>query len=140
LISGPDQATRALLLSFNRTNSRVVIGLLSGHTTLRRHLYITGLSNNPTCRKCGTEEETSVHVLCECEALASLRHTYLDSFFLDREDIRKLSIEAIWDFAKEQVSSNLVQNMRHKGPVFRPKCNSPGRARTQNYSIQFNSI
>ena len=32
---------------------------------------------------CGTEEETSVHVLCECEALASLRHTYLGSFFLD---------------------------------------------------------
>jgi hypothetical protein len=31
--------------------------------------------------ECGTEEETSVHVLCECEALASLRHTYLDSSF-----------------------------------------------------------
>jgi len=23
-----------------------------------------GLSNNPICRKCGTEEETSVHILC----------------------------------------------------------------------------
>ena len=23
---------------------------------------------------CGTEEETSVHVLCECEALVSLKH------------------------------------------------------------------
>jgi hypothetical protein len=60
-----------------------------------------GLSNNPTCRKCGTEEETSVHILHECEDLASLRHTYLDSFFLDLEDIRKLSIGAIWNFAKE---------------------------------------
>jgi hypothetical protein len=44
---------------------------------------------------------TSVHILCECEALASLRHTYLGSFFLDREDISKLSIGAIWNFAKE---------------------------------------
>ena len=59
-----------------------------------------GLSNNPTCRKCGIEEETSVHILCECEALASLRHTHLGSFFLDPEDIRKLSIGAIWNFAK----------------------------------------
>jgi len=59
-----------------------------------------GFSNNPTCRKCGTEEETSVHVLCECEALASLTHTHLGSFFLDPEDIRKLSIGAMWDFAK----------------------------------------
>jgi len=59
-----------------------------------------GLCNDPTCRKFGTEEETSVHILCECEALASLRHAYLDSFFLDPEDIRKLGMGAIWNFAK----------------------------------------
>jgi hypothetical protein len=75
LISGPDLATRARLLSFNRTQSRVVIGLLTGHNTLRRHLYIIGLSNNPICRKCGTKEETSAHILCECEALALLRRS-----------------------------------------------------------------
>jgi hypothetical protein len=60
LISGPDLATRARLLPLNRTQSRVVIVLLTGHNTLRRHLYVMGLGNNPTCRKCGTEEETSV--------------------------------------------------------------------------------
>jgi hypothetical protein len=60
-----------------------------------------GLSDNPICRKCGTEEETSVHVLCACESLASLRHSYLGSFFFDPEDIRKLNIGAIWKFAKE---------------------------------------
>ena len=59
-----------------------------------------GLSNNPTCMKCGTEEETSVHILCECEALASLRHAYLGSFFLDPEDIRMLVVGAIWNFAE----------------------------------------
>jgi hypothetical protein len=60
-----------------------------------------GLSNNPTCRKCGTEEETLVHILCKCEALASLRHTHLGSFFLDPEDIRVLVLGAIWDFVEE---------------------------------------
>jgi len=99
LISGPDLATRARLLSFNRTQSRVVTGLLTGHNTLRRHLHIIGLCNDPMCRKCGTEEETSVHILCECEALASLRHAYLGSF-LDPEDIRELGVGAIWNFAK----------------------------------------
>jgi len=59
-----------------------------------------GLSNNPIRRKCGIEDETSVHFLCECEALASLRHAYLCSFFLDPEDIKKLSIGAIRNFAK----------------------------------------
>ena len=87
-------------LSFNKTQSRVVIGLLTGHNTLRRQLYITGLNNNLTCRKCGTEEETSVHILCECEVLASLRHAHLVSFFLDPEDIRELGIGAMWNFGK----------------------------------------
>jgi len=59
-----------------------------------------GLNDNPTCRKCGTEEETSVHILCECEALASLRHTYLGSLFLDPEDIRVLGMGAIRNFVK----------------------------------------
>jgi len=81
LISGPSLATEARLLPFNRTQSRVVTGLLTGHNILRIHIYLMGLSNNPTCRKCGTEEETSVHILCECEVLVSFRHAHLDSFF-----------------------------------------------------------
>jgi len=79
-----------LHVSFNRTQTRVVIGLLTGHNTLSRYLHIMGLCNDPMCRKCVNEEETSVHVLCECEALASLRHAYLGSFFLDAEVIREL--------------------------------------------------
>jgi hypothetical protein len=59
-----------------------------------------GLYNDPICRKCVTEEETSVHILCECEALASLGHAYLGSFFLGLEDIRVLGMGAIWNFAK----------------------------------------
>jgi hypothetical protein len=80
--------------------SRVLTGLLTGHNTLRRHLYIMGLINSPLCRRCRTEEEMSAYVLCECEALATLRHTYLASFFLDLEDVRNLSLEAIWNFIK----------------------------------------
>ena len=100
LISGPDLATGARLLSFNRTQTRAVIGLLTGHNTLIRHLHVMGLNDNPICRKYGTEEETSVHILCECEALASLRHAHLGSFFLDPEDIRVLGMGAIWNFAE----------------------------------------
>jgi len=85
---GPSPTTKTRLLSFDKTQSRVVIGLLNGHNTLRRHLYLKGLINSLLCRRCGTDEETSLHILCECEALASLRHAYLGSFFLDLEDIK----------------------------------------------------
>jgi hypothetical protein len=58
------------------------------------------LSNNPACRGCGVEEETSAHVLCECEAWASLRHTHLGSFFLEPEDIKSVGLGAICSFGK----------------------------------------
>jgi hypothetical protein len=79
LISGPCPGTRIKLLSLNRNQSRVVAGLLTGHNTLRRHLHLLGLLDSPLCRKCGVKEETSAHILCECEALAVLRYRYLGS-------------------------------------------------------------
>jgi len=51
------------------------------------------LTNNSSCRRCDTEEETSVHILCECEALASLRHKDLGSLSLGPEDINPLNAE-----------------------------------------------
>jgi hypothetical protein len=57
-----------------------------------------GLSDSHLCRKCGAEEETSAHVLCECEALATHRHTYLGSFFLNPDDIKEVGLVAIWTF------------------------------------------
>jgi hypothetical protein len=56
---------------------------LPGHNTLRRHLHLTGLTDNPLCRKCGADDETSAHIVCRCGALTSLRHTHFVSFFLE---------------------------------------------------------
>jgi hypothetical protein len=44
LISGPCPGAKAKFLFFNRTQSRVVPGLRTGHNTLRRHLHLMGLS------------------------------------------------------------------------------------------------
>jgi hypothetical protein len=52
----------------------------------------------PTAPPRAPEYVTSVHILCECEALPSLRHAYLVSFCLDPEAI--LSLGAIWNFSK----------------------------------------
>ena len=81
LISGPSLGVKAKLPSLNRTQSRVVTGLLTGHYTLRRYLHLLGLLDSPLCRMCGVKEETLAHILCECEALASLTHAHLGSFF-----------------------------------------------------------
>jgi len=82
LILGPCLGAKTRFLPFNRTQSRAVTGLLTGHNTLRRHLHLTGLSDSPLCVRCGAEDETSAHILCECDALASHSHACLGSFFL----------------------------------------------------------
>jgi hypothetical protein len=88
LISGPNRGTRAKLLSLGREQTRGVTGLLTGHNTLHRHLHLMGLTDSLLCRGCGAEEETSAHVLCRCEALASNRHAHLGSFFFEPADIK----------------------------------------------------
>ena len=80
LISVPSLGAKTRLLSFNRTQCRAVIGLRTGHSTLRRHLHSMSLTNSSLCGRCGVQDETSAHILCDCKALASLRHVYQGSF------------------------------------------------------------
>jgi hypothetical protein len=73
-----------------------------------------GLCNDPICRKFGTQEETSAHILFECEALTSLRYAKLGSSFLDPEEWGPSGT-----LLREQGSYSLVQNMGHREPVIK---------------------
>jgi len=61
-------------------------------------IYVMGLTNSPLCRRLGADDETSDHILCECEDLVSLKNVYLCPFFLEPEDINSISLGAIWNF------------------------------------------
>jgi len=50
-------------VSFNRIKYGDVTGLLTGHNTLKRYLYIMGMINSPLGKRCRAEEETSAHIL-----------------------------------------------------------------------------
>ena len=95
LLSGPRRDAKAKLMSFNRTQSRTVMGLLNGHNTLRRHLHMLGLTDSALCRTCGVEDETSGNIIFKCEAFASFGNVHLASFFLEIEDIQSISLAAI---------------------------------------------
>ena len=79
-----------------------MIGHLNGHDALRRHLHWMGLINTPLCRWCWVEDETLAHVLCDCEALTSLSHVHLGSFFLDPQDINLLKPNDIYIYVVPQ--------------------------------------
>jgi len=100
LILGAGITAKTRLLSFNRTQSRAGYLPLYWKNTLRRHLYIIGLIDGPIFKRCGVQQETSAHGVCECEAFASLRHTHLGCFFLSPEHVRSLSLGTIWNFSK----------------------------------------
>ena len=102
LISGPCLRGKTTHLSFNRTQSRVVIGLLTGHNTLRRYLHLMGLSHRPLCWRCAAQDKILAYILCECEALTSLRLTYLCSCFLDQEEIKSI----VWGPSGTSATSN----------------------------------
>jgi hypothetical protein len=74
VILGPSPTTKTRFCSYNRTQSRVVIGLLTGQNTLRRHLHLVALTNGPVCRRCGAEEETSALDLC------TVRHGFTQTY------------------------------------------------------------
>jgi len=86
LISDLSPTAKTRLMSVNKTQSRVVTDLQTEHS--------------PLCRRGGADDETSTHILCEREALVSLRHIQLGSSFLDPEYIKSLSVGAIWNFSK----------------------------------------
>jgi len=59
-----------------------------------------GMTDSPLRTRCGTEQRTSVHVLCECEALATLILTCQGPFLLDPADVRGRDLQGIWNFIK----------------------------------------
>ena len=62
------------------------------------HIWVPFLDPEDVANlSCGTEEQTSLHMLCECEALASLRQAYLVPSFWTPAN---LSMGAIWNCGK----------------------------------------
>jgi hypothetical protein len=50
----------ARLLSFNRTQPRVIIGLIIEHNTLKNYLHLMVITNSPLCKRCGAKEESQL--------------------------------------------------------------------------------
>lgn len=91
LISGPNLTTKIRILSFTGHNS----GLLSASSS-----SLNGADQQSHCWRCEAEEETTAYILSVCEALASLRRTYLGSSSLDLRDTHSLRLGAFWNFTK----------------------------------------
>jgi len=57
------------ILLYERRTLKIILEMITGHCRLRKHLHTIGIASEPDCRKCGIEEETAHHIVCECKKI-----------------------------------------------------------------------
>jgi hypothetical protein len=80
------------LLAMNKLRLRAAVGLLTGHTSLRAHLYKLGHTERQECWLCGYDKEDSVHIVCDCPVLACKRYRIFGCIFLKPEDLENVRV------------------------------------------------
>ena len=96
----PNVRLTKVLLSYDRKDLRIIVGILTGHYHLNQHLCRIGVTDNPECRWCLEEDETVSHILCECPALARLRRTHLEGTMVSSEDIEQVQPKRLLKFVR----------------------------------------
>ncbi len=57
-------------------------------------------ARTPSCRRCGADKETSVHILCECPVFEKIRMQTLSFARMDSEQIKESRLSGIVAFGK----------------------------------------
>ncbi|KAJ8914837.1 hypothetical protein NQ315_014850 [Exocentrus adspersus] len=73
-LDGPDRSKTAWLLNLGRKALNQMVGILTSHCRLRRHLHLMGIEESPLCPECGEGEDTPIHLLEHCIAFGRLRY------------------------------------------------------------------
>ena len=78
IVGGNDRSEEALSLS--NDDLRLLVGVHTKHCGLLAHQRRISRSEEDICRFSGDQMETSLHILCECEAVQK-RRAFLDCLF-----------------------------------------------------------
>ncbi len=81
-LSKPLERWSRELRKMDRNRIRRVVGAITGHFGLNKHLTRS--------ISCGTDEETGLHVICECPKFHNLRRRTLGSYVVQPSDVVKL--------------------------------------------------
>ena len=78
----------------SKLRPRAAVGLLTGHTSVRAHLYKLGHTEWQECRLCGHNKEDSVHIVCHCPVLACKRYRIWGNMFLKPKGLEKVRVSS----------------------------------------------
>jgi hypothetical protein len=82
----PNSGLTRYLLRLPRSKLRILVGLITGHCPLNKHLHNIGLIDKPICIACGMEDESAFHLLCDCPCVISLRMRTFSKLILSVEE------------------------------------------------------
>lgn len=88
------------LICLNKSDIKLITGMLTGHCSLRYHLHKLGLAEDNICRHCNEEEEKTEHVLCECPALYRKRQKFFGKDYVSPNEIKELDIGKLLEYIK----------------------------------------
>ena len=83
------------LLAMSRLRLRASVGLLTGHTTLKVHLYKLGHTERQECRLCEHDKDDCVYIVYDCPVLACKRYRILGCMFLKPEDLKNVRVSSL---------------------------------------------
>lgn len=101
IINGPNEKNTKFLLNKSRTDLRLIIGTITGHCKLNKHMQRMNLTQSATCRRCNEEDETPLHLITECPALITERAKIFNTRIMTTENIKNAKLEDILKFIKE---------------------------------------
>ena len=87
------------VLTRDRKDVRALLCLLTGHGGFRKQLQRMGLADNSVCPLCRQDEDTALHLLCECQALRWCRFScFGQTVITDPSDVSGLSCSLLLGF------------------------------------------
>ena len=101
LIAGPSPQLTRSVLQLKRHQLRLVVGLLTGHCRLARHLCTIKVADSPVCSFCEREDESALHYLGRCYYFAACRYRTLGDHFLDASALQAIPFTKLLSFVRE---------------------------------------
>lgn len=90
------------ILGFSKDELSKLTGVITGHSSLRAHLFRIGCSESDECRACGEDAETAKHFLCQCPAFSQIRKIQLGEDTLeDLSVVKGIDIRNLRKFIEE---------------------------------------
>lgn len=106
-VHNADPGITKQILNMSKADTRMVIGLLTGHCKLNHHLARLRIRDDPDCDLCGTTTETAIHIICECSGVARIRQNIYGVETILPADICKFPLHKLVFFFKQCCESHI---------------------------------